>query len=82
MLFSSIAYLSKSKRFLCNALHRSSIAEPLDAVLLLRDAEPGKSFAIRSCAIPPSRFLRHAYPRNSTAWPRLSALSPDRKSVV
>ena len=56
----SAAVPSKSKRFLCNALHRSSIAEPLDAVLLLRDAEPGKSFAIRSCAIPPSRFLRYA----------------------
>jgi hypothetical protein len=26
MLFSSVAYLSKSKRFLCNALHLSAIA--------------------------------------------------------
>ena len=83
----SIASPSKSTRFLCNALHRSSIAKPLHAVLLLRHADLRKaspllfranqsaSFAIRPCAMPPSRFLCFAYPRDSAARLRVSTLS-------
>lgn len=75
MRSSSVAALSKPTRFRCQAFRRISVAEPLHAVLLLRDAGPGKSFAIRSCAVHPSRFLCYASPRDSAARPCLASLS-------
>ena len=72
MRSSSVASPSKTKRFHCQALRRISVAVPLRAMLLLRDAELGKSFAIR-CYAMPSRSI--ALLRRAVATPARSRRS-------